>query len=179
MPSGVIFTVGHSTRSFEELVALLGAAGVTELIDVRRFPASRRHPHFDRAALEGALPQAGIGYDWLGAELGGRVKPSVPVEQSRNAAWQVPAFRAYADAMPGDAFRRGLAALERHAAARPSAFMCAERVWWSCHRRLISDALTVRGWQVVHLIDADHRQPHALTEFARVVDGELSYPALL
>jgi uncharacterized protein (DUF488 family) len=179
MPAGTVFTVGHSTRSVGDLVTVLRAAEVAQLIDVRRFPASRRHPHFNRDALQAALPGRGIAYDWLGGELGGRVKPSVPVEQSRNAAWQVPAFRAYADAMPSATFQSGLAELERLAAARPAAFMCAERLWWSCHRRLIADALTVRGWQVVHLIDVGQRQPHALTEFARVVDGALSYPALL
>lgn len=179
MSAGTVFTVGHSTRSFDELVALLRAAGVTALIDVRRFPASRRHPHFNRAALASVLPASGIAYHWLGAELGGRVKPSVPAERSRNAGWQVAAFRAYADAMPAAEFSRGLVELEARAAARPSAFMCAERVWWSCHRRLIADALTVRGWSVVHLIDSDHQQAHALTEFARVVDGELTYPTLL
>src|SRR5262245_30427594 len=92
MPARTVFTVGHSTRSVDDLVTLLRAADVAQLIDVRRFPASRRHPRFNRAALQAALSVVGITYEWLGAELGGRLKPSVPAEQSRNGAWQVPAF---------------------------------------------------------------------------------------
>jgi uncharacterized protein (DUF488 family) len=173
-----VFTVGHSTRTADELVAILRDAGVEVLADVRRFPASRRHPQHNRGALERTLPE-GIAYVWLGESLGGRVRQTVPAEGSRNNGWDVPAFRYYADAMATPEFRAALDGLETIARARPTACMCAERLWWSCHRRLIADALTVRGWSVVHLLEREKRQPHRLTEFARVVDGELTYPGLV
>ena len=176
---GTIYTVGHSTRAIGELIEMLNGAGVGQLVDVRRFPSSRRYPQFDRAALERSTAEAGIAYHFLGDRLGGRVAESVPAERSRNAAWQVAAFRHYADAMAAPPFQAGIAALETLAHEQATAFMCAERLWWSCHRRLIADYLTVRGWSVVHLIDPTTRHPHELPEFARVVDGELSYPALL
>jgi uncharacterized protein (DUF488 family) len=174
-----IYTLGHSTRSESELIALLHDAGVAAVADVRRFPASRRHPQHNRGALERTLPAAGIAYVWLGEALGGRVRQTVSPERSHNTGWTVPAFRYYADAMSTPAFRAGFAELEALAAAQPTAFMCAERLWWSCHRRLIADRLTVRGWLVVHLFDPGHRRPHTLTEFARIVDGELTYPSLV
>jgi uncharacterized protein (DUF488 family) len=174
-----IHTIGHSTRSADELVAVLRAAGVTALADVRRFPASRRHPQHNRGALEHTLPAAGIAYTWLGESLGGRRRQTVPTERSRNNGWNVPAFRYYADAMSTPEFRAGIDHLEALGRSQPTAFMCAERLWWSCHRRLIADQLTVRGWSVIHLLDEKTRQPHTLTEFARVVDGELTYPSLV
>lgn len=174
-----VFTIGHSTRGFGELLEVLRAAGVEGIADVRRFPASRRHPQFNRGTLERELPGVGIAYAWFGETLGGRMPARLPAEQSPNAAWQVAAFRHYADAMTTPSFREGLAALERFAAVQPTAVMCAERLWWSCHRRLLADALLVRGWTVEHLLDAGHRQTHELTEFARVRDGVLTYPALL
>jgi len=174
-----LYTLGHSTRSADELTAVLRDMDVTALADVRRYPASRRHPQHNRGTLEHALPAAGVAYLWLGDSLGGRVRQTVPAECSRNTGWTVAAFRYYADAMDTPEFRAGILQLETLARAQPTAFMCAERLWWSCHRRLIADMLTVRGWTVVHLFDPGHRQTHALTEFARVVDGELTYPSLL
>lgn len=173
-----VYSIGHSTRSLPELLAVLHEAGVVALADVRRFPSSRRHPQFNRGDLERTLPADGIAYAWLGETLGGRVKQLVPAGESRNNAWQVAAFRYYADAMTTDDFRAGIDALEALARARPTAFMCAERLWWQCHRRLIADCLTVRGWHVVHLLDVGTRQDHTLTEFARVEDGVLTYPTL-
>jgi len=175
----VIHTIGHSTRSADELVTVLRAAGVTALADVRRFPASRRHPQHNRGALEHTLPAAGIAYVWLGESLGGRRRQTVPTERSRNNGWNVPAFRYYADAMNTPEFLAGSEQLEALGHSRPTAFMCAERLWWSCHRRLIADLLTVRGWSVVHLLGEGQQQPHVLTEFARVVAGELTYPSLV
>jgi uncharacterized protein (DUF488 family) len=177
--TAVVYTVGHSTRSAEELTAVLLDAGVQAVADVRRFPASRRYPQHNRGALERALPATGIAYAWLGEALGGRRPESVPPERSLNRGWRVAAFRHYADAMSSAEFAAGIAALEQLARARPTAVMCAERLWWSCHRRLIADLLTVRGWSVVHLLDVGQQQPHRLTEFARVVDGELTYPGLV
>ena len=174
-----IYTVGHSMRTADELVTVLRDAGVQALADVRRFPASRRHPQHNRGALERALPEAGIAYVWLGESLGGRLRQTVPAERSRNNGWDVPAFRYYADAMSTPEFRAGIAALEALARSHPAAFMCAERLWWQCHRRLIADRLTVGGWSVVHLLDVGKQQPHRLTEFAQVVDGDLTYPGLV
>ena len=174
-----IYTVGHSTRSAEELIGMLSEAGVRALVDVRRFPASRRHPQHNRAALEARLGEVGVAYHWLGEALGGRVPQRLPPEHSPNAAWQVAAFRHYADAMTTASFRAGIATLEAIARTQPTAFMCAERLWWSCHRRLIADYLTVRGWPVVHLLAIGKHDPHRLPDFARVVDGELTAPPLV
>lgn len=179
MSRDVIYSAGHSTRSGQDLVLLLREAGVTALADVRRFPASRRHPQFDRGALERELEKAGIGYRWLGESLGGRRKQLVETEASPNRAWQVAAFRHYADAIPTAEFQAGLAALEGIGRERPTAFLCAERLWWQCHRRILADVLVVRGWQVVHLLDHGKRDEHRLTEWARVEDGVLTYPSLL
>ncbi len=140
--SARIFTVGHSNRSPDALVALLRAAGVQAVADVRRFPRSRRWPWFDRAALEAALPAQGLAYRWLGDALGGYARPPYP------AYVHTPAFA------------QGLARLEALARAAPLAVLCAERDWRHCHRRFIADALCRRGWAVVHLLDPDHREPH-------------------
>jgi uncharacterized protein (DUF488 family) len=177
--TSVVRTIGHSTRTAEELIDVLCDAGVEVLVDVRRFPASKRHPQHNRGALEHALADAGLAYVWLGESLGGRRRQTVRAEQSRNNGWDVAAFRYYADAMSTPEFQAGLAELETLARARPTACMCAERLWWSCHRRLIADLLSVRGWSVVHLLDVGKQQPHRLTEFARVEGGELTYPSLV
>lgn len=122
-----LFSVGHSTRNLEELVMLLREAGVEAIADVRRFPASRRHPQFRREALEAELAACGIRYEWLGQSLGGRRRETIPVEESPNRAWQVPAFRHYADAMVTPEFLRGVERIEALARAAPTAFLCAER----------------------------------------------------
>ena len=172
-----VFTAGHSTRTIEELVALLDGAGVRAVADVRRFPASRRHPHFAREALAASLEAAGIAYHWLGASLGGRMRETIPADRSPNGAWKVAAFRHYADALDSPEVTAGLARLEEIAAAMPTAFLCAERLWWQCHRRIVADALHVRGWHVVHLLEPGKRDVHALPDFARVERGRLTYPA--
>lgn len=174
-----VYSVGHSNREAKALLALLSRAGIAVVADVRRVPASRRHPWFARAALDADLAVAGIRYAWLGDGLGGRRSPERPVEASRNGALRDAAFRAYADAFDGDAFRRDLRALEELATAAPTAFLCAERDWRRCHRRLLADVLTTRGWQVIHLVDEDRREPHRLHEWARVDGTDVSYPALL
>jgi uncharacterized protein (DUF488 family) len=174
-----IYTAGHSTRTLAELATLLESAGVKALADVRRFPASRRHPQHNRGELERGLASLGIGYEWLGEELGGRRSQMVPPEQSPNRAWQVAAFRNYADAMATPAF---LAAVERfEALARrvPTAFLCAEKLWWQCHRRLLADLMLARGWRVVHLLEPGESHDHRLSEWARVEDGMVRYPALV
>lgn len=167
-----IFTLGHSTRELDELIHVLRTHGVELLVDVRRFPASRRHPHFNRERLEGALQDAGVDYLWRGEALGGKRSGR---KGSPHTAWKVKGFAAYADHLETAEFERAAAELERLARERPTAFLCAELRWESCHRRLISDWLTVRGWEVVHLIDARRTEPHRLPEFARVEDGRLLY----
>jgi uncharacterized protein (DUF488 family) len=167
-----ILTVGHSTHPIERFAALLEGAGVEMIADVRRFPGSRRHPQFAREALDATLGRAGIAYEWLGEELGGRrrARPDSP-----NDAWRVGAFRGYADHMQGAEFARGLARLEALAGERRTAFMCAEGDWRRCHRRLIADALSARGWRVVHVLPDGRRADHELPGFATVAAGRLSY----
>ena len=174
-----IWSAGHSNRSAGELVALLADAGIAGVADVRRFPVSRRFPQHSRARLEASLAAAGIGYDFLGDALGGRREPTLPPERSRNAALTDPALRAFADALETPELAAGLARLEALAAARPTALLCAERDWRDCHRRIVSDALAARGWQVVHLLRPAESEPHAIDPRARVEDGRVSYPTLL
>lgn len=152
------FTVGHGTRSTDDLVGVLRVAGAARVIDVRRFPASRRHPHFERSALERDLAARGIAYEWRGTELGGRRSRR---SGSRHTALTNPSLRGYADYMDGDEFARALDRLQGDAREDPPfALMCAETLWWRCHRKLIADALTLRGIAVVHAIDERTLQPH-------------------
>lgn len=153
---------------------MLHEAGVERLVDVRRFPGSRRHPQFAREALAAALGESVIAYEHA-PELGGR---RVPRPGSPHAAWRNAGFRGYADHMETAEFQEALADLERDAAERPTALLCAEAVPWRCHRRLIADALSARGWEVVHLLAPGRSEPHALHPDARVLpDGRLLYTA--
>jgi uncharacterized protein (DUF488 family) len=167
-----VFTVGHGNRPIEELIGVLQDAGIQCLVDVRAFPASRRHPHFARAALEQSLPGAGILYVWEGQALGGRRKPAA---DSPHAALRHPAFRAYADHMTTGTFREGIERLTGVARTVPAAIMCAERLPWQCHRFLISDYLIAEGYEVVHLINPGKRQEHRLNPIARLRSGQLVY----
>jgi uncharacterized protein (DUF488 family) len=148
-------------------MTLLAAHGIAGVADVRRYPGSRRHPHFTREALADSLGAAGVRYDWLPA-LGGR---RTPRPDSRHGAWREASFRAYADHMDTAEFRDGLATLLELAAARPTAVLCAEAVPWRCHRQLISDALVARGVTVLHVLDEGPSRPHTLSRIARL-DGE-------
>ena len=168
-----IYTVGHSTRSAEELLAILGDAGVRLIADVRAFPSSRRHPQFNRGALAAWLGSAGIGYRHFPG-LGGR---RTPIPGSVNGGWHERSFQGYADHMSSEEFQRALADLEAVASESATAIMCAEALWWRCHRRLISDALVVQGWQVEHLGIGGHPELHSLPDFAVVgPGGMLTYP---
>jgi uncharacterized protein (DUF488 family) len=142
--------------------------------DVRRFPGSRRWPQYGRDRLAAALAARGIDYRHLPG-LGGRRRDRL--ESSPNTAWQVEAFNAYADHMQSAEFQSALAALEELASAERTALMCAEALPWQCHRRLIADALVARGWQVENVLSAGHTRPHVMTEFARVSEGRVTYPA--
>ena len=172
-PGGEILTVGHSNHEEQEFVELLRATGVDLIADVRRYPGSRRQPHFERTALAGVLLEAGIGYRWLGESLGGRRKP---VPDSPNDGWESDQFRGYADHMATDEFTAGLAELEKLGRQQRVAIMCAEAWWVRCHRRLIADALTARGWRVLHLAANGKLEEHRLTDFAVVEDGAVNYP---
>jgi uncharacterized protein (DUF488 family) len=166
-----LFTIGHSTRSFEELLGLLKREGVSHLVDVRAFPTSARHPHFNRSHLERALPEHLVRYTHFPA-LGGRRKVR---RDSHNTLWRNAGFRGYADYMETREFDQALDELLQAAAAEPTAIMCAEAVPWRCHRSLISDAATARGVEVRHIMDAG-AQPHRLTTFGRVDDeGRVHY----
>jgi uncharacterized protein (DUF488 family) len=171
-PANVIYTVGHSTHPLDEFVGLLRNAGVEALADVRRYPGSRRQPHFNREALAEALPAAGIAYAHLEG-LGGR-RDVVP--RSPNRGWDNEAFVAYADHMATPEFAAGVADLEVLARERVTAVMCAEAPWWRCHRRLLADALLVRGWTVRHIDPTGRVTDHALTDFAVVERGTITYP---
>jgi uncharacterized protein (DUF488 family) len=154
-----VWTIGHSTRTADEFEQVLAAHGIRAVADVRRFPGSRRHPHFGRDALAATLPRAGVEYAWMPA-LGGRRRPR---PDSRNLAWRNLAFRGYADYMETAEFAAALDELLVLARRLPTAVMCAELLWWRCHRRLVADALVHRGLTVVHIRDETHRDVHSAT----------------
>jgi uncharacterized protein (DUF488 family) len=169
-----IWTIGHSNRSLDDLLALLTGEQIEVVADIRRFPASRAHPHFNAYALAAALKPQGIDYEHRAA-LGGRRTTRLP--DSPNTAWRVDAFNRYADYMSSNEFSTALAELAAAAAERRTAMMCSEAVPWRCHRRLVSDALIVRGWKVFDIVGQGPARPHALTPFAHVEQGRLTYPA--
>jgi uncharacterized protein (DUF488 family) len=167
-----IWTIGHSTREIDVFISLLEENGIKLLADVRSLPGSKRYPQFNREALAESLNAHGIRYEHL-PELGGRRKPS---PDSRNTAWRNASFRGYADYMETEEFRTGIQRLVDLARdAGPIAIMCAEAVWWRCHRALISDYLKVRGIEVLHILDANKIEQHPFTSAACIVDGALSY----
>ncbi len=170
-----VWTIGHSTRSSEEFTALLMTHKIKLLVDVRSFPGSRRYPQFNRTTLSETLPEVGVMYAHL-PSLGGRRKPNV---DSKNTAWKNASFRAYADYMETEEFKEGIKELLELAREDRTAIMCAEAVWWRCHRSLIADYLKAQGLLVTHIIDSTHTQPHPYTSAARIVDGDLSYEGLL
>ena len=165
------YSVGHGTRPVDDLIAVLREAGVKSMADIRSVPGSRRHPQFGLAPLRDALAKAGIDYVHLRG-LGGRRDA---LANSRHTALTVDAFRGYADHMTSDDFKRDLGLLEERAKKTPTAFMCAETQWEECHRRMLSDVLTARGWDVTHLLSLGKSEPHRLWDVARVVDGDLVY----
>lgn len=166
-----IWTIGHSTRSASEFGDVLAAYDIELLIDVRRFPGSRRLPQFESSALATFLASRGIEYAWI-ASLGGRRRAAA---DSPNTGWRHPAFRAYADHIATEEFAEGLFELMMLATGMRTAIMCAEVLWWRCHRRIISDVLTSLGWTVTHIRDAEHSETHELRAPGRVVRGRLVY----
>jgi uncharacterized protein (DUF488 family) len=166
-----IWTVGHSTRSFAEFLDILVSAAITCIADVRRFPASRRYPHFNQDRLADALAAAHIRYLTV-PDLGGRRRPQ---PDSRNTAWRNRSFRGYADYMDTDAFRQGITQVLTEAATQRVALMCSEAVWWRCHRALIADYLKAEGYVVIHLLSTNTHEIHPFTPLAQIRDGQLTY----
>lgn len=171
--AGTLWTIGHSNRPWDVFAAMLGEAGIEVLADIRRFAGSRRNPQFSRDVMPSALADAGIRY-WPLPAMGGRRKPDA---DSPNTAWRVEAFRAYADHMASPEYIAAREALMAEALLRRTSVMCAEALWWQCHRRLVSDDFVARGWTVLHLMAPGKAVPHVLNPDAVMVDGVLRYPA--
>jgi uncharacterized protein (DUF488 family) len=172
-PALTIFTIGHSTHPIADFIGLLESHGVSQLIDIRTIPKSRRNPQFNSDALAASLHRAGIAYIHIKA-LGGLRHPK---PDSINLAWRNAGFRGYADYMQTPEFAAGLDRAIELARQRPTALMCAEAVPWRCHRSLVSDALVVRGIRVLEIISAAQPKEHELTSFARVHGNQITYPA--
>lgn len=170
-----VWTIGHSNLPLDRFLAILRAHEIEVVADVRRFPGSRRHPHVGKEQLAAALAAAGIGYVHL-PELGGR-RPAR--RDSPNTAWQNASFRGYADHMETEEFAAGIERLLSIAKEHRTAIMCAEALWWQCHRGLIADYLKAHGHEVLHILSAEKVEPHPYTSAASIVDGRLSYRGLL
>jgi len=166
-----IWTIGHSTRTFEEFVDIVKSFQIEVVADIRSYPGSKRYPHFNKEALEVSLPENNLKYIHL-RELGGRRKAK---PDSINTGWRHVAFRGYADYMETNAFKNGIIELEDIAGKERTAYMCSEAVWWRCHRSLVSDYLKVNGWTVMHIMGLGKSEEHPYTSPARIVNGHLVY----
>jgi uncharacterized protein (DUF488 family) len=166
-----IWTIGHSNRSIEDLLALLTAHQIQALADIRKLPGSKRYPHFNQEELSHSLKSKGIEYHWF-ESLGGRRKPS---PHSKNTAWRNKAFQGYADYMESQEFASAIDSLSKIAREKKTVIMCSEAVWWSCHRSLVSDYMKVRGAEVLHIMGPGSPKPHPYTSAAQIKDGLLSY----
>lgn len=173
MASKQIWTIGHSTRTIDEFVQILQSFNIKFLADIRRYPGSRRYPHFNREALEKALWNHKIDYGHF-ESLGGRRSPH---KDTKNTAWRLAAFRGYADYMETAEFKEGISNLKKVALQQRTVYMCSEAVWWSCHRSLVSDYLKSLGWEVIHIMGLNKSEEHPYTKPARIVNGKLSYSA--
>lgn len=166
-----IYTIGHSTHSLETFIDMLRAFGIMTLVDVRRFPGSRKYPHFNKENLEAALKKAEIHYKHL-EDLGGRRKVQ---NDSKNSRWRNDSFRGYADYMETKDFEKAVARLEIIALKQVTAYMCSEAVWWRCHRSMISDYLKAKGWEVLHIMAVNKAEEHPYTSAARIVGDHIFY----
>src|SRR5690554_2078058 len=166
-----IWTIGHSTHPIDEFLLILKSFQIETLVDVRSLPGSRKFPQFNKEALEISMPENNIAYFHL-LGLGGRRKTS---KQSKNTAWRLASFRGYADYMETDAFINAIQELEEMGKSKRTVYMCAEAVWWSCHRSLISDYLKFHGWKVHHIMGMGKAQEHPYTRPARIKDNRLDY----
>jgi len=167
-----LYTIGHSTRSLDELVSALKAHGIETLVDIRAFPMSRRLPHFNRESLETELPKQGIHYLWMKA-LGGYRKSTR--EDSPHTALRSANFRNYADYTLTAQFQQAMTELLHLAGNSPTAYMCAERVYFRCHRMIVSDWLVARGHEVLHIDAEGPTRPHKMTSEARMIEGQMIY----
>lgn len=172
--TSTIWTIGHSTRSAQDFNQILKSHGIGALVDVRSFPGSRRYPHFNREELSRSLLLSGIDYHHL-PSLGGRRSPK---PDSKNTAWKNASFRAYADHMESLEFKNGIKEVLQISAEKRTTIMCAEALWWRCHRSLISDYLKASGIEVIHIGDEKRTEAHPYTSAARIVEGRLSYEGL-
>jgi len=170
-----IYTIGHSTRPIEEFVGLLKQYGIECLADIRRWPSSRKWPQFNRPALQESMEAAGIEYEWI-EDLGGR-RHKTADPHSPNTGLTSPGFRNYADYMLTDQFREAIDRLIAEASEKTIAIMCAERLFWKCHRKLVSDFLVSLGIRVLHIIDERTLHEHKPTSYAHVEPGRVTYPA--
>ncbi|HXH18184.1 MAG TPA: DUF488 domain-containing protein [Chitinophagales bacterium] len=171
MQSNSIWTIGHSTRTLDEFIAILQSFHIELLADIRSYPGSGRFPHFNKEALKLSLKNTGIGYIHF-PELGGRRKPH---PDSVNRAWRNEAFRGYADYMQTEDFKKAISRLENLAYEQCTAYMCSEAVWWRCHRALVSDYLKIQGWTVMHIMQEGEAAEHPFTAPAKAVQGKLFY----
>jgi len=171
MEGKTIWTIGHSTKSLSEFLEMLQSFQIELLVDIRRFPGSKRYPQFNKEALQVSLSENKIEYKHI-EKLGGRRKP---VSNSHNNAWRLEAFRGYADYMETDEFHQAVEQLELLAEEKKVAYMCSEAVWWSCHRSLVSDYLKFKGWLVMHIMGVNKSQEHPYTKPARIEDNKLVY----
>ena len=170
----IIWTIGHSTRPFDEFVAMLNSFKIELVADIRSYPGSRKFPQYNRETLEISLPQNNIQYIHL-RNLGGRRKVN---PDSKNTRWKHAAFRGYADYMETGAFKEGTEELEKIAIKHRTAYMCSEAVWWRCHRSMVSDYLKIQGWKVMHIMGIGKEDEHPYTTAAKIVNGKLSYEEL-
>lgn len=166
-----IWTIGHSTRTKDEFIAMLQSFNIEMVADVRHYPGSRKFPQFNKEEIRVSLSQNNIGYTHI-VELGGRRKANI---ESQNTVWRHPAFRAYADYMETGSFKEGITLLEDIATKARTAYMCSEAVWWRCHRSMISDYLKVNGWKVMHIMAIAKAEEHPYTAPAKIVNGALTY----
>ena len=166
-----IWTIGHSTHPLEEFVEWLKAHEIEALVDIRRYPGSRRYPHFNKDALAVSLPKNDIFYYHF-EQLGGRRKAR---PDSVNQVWRHPSFRGYADYMETEDFKATVEDLKEIASEKKTAVMCSEAVWWSCHRSMVSDYLKAEGWEVLHIMSPDKTTEHPYTKPAKIEDGKLVY----
>ena len=171
MKNKQIWTIGHSTRTFEEFVAMLQSFDIELVADIRSYPGSRRYPHFNKEILSPTLPENGMEYLHIPG-LGGRRKTR---SDSKNTGWRHDAFRGYADYMETNEFETAVKDLEHLGSDKRVAFMCSEAVWWRCHRSMVSDWLKMNGWTVWHIMGSGKQQEHPYTAPARIVDGLLDY----
>ena len=166
-----IYTVGHSTPTIEVFLSMLESFDIKTIVDIRRFPGSRKFPQFNQDNLKIALEEAGMQYISM-LDLGGRRKPT---NDSKNTIWKNESFRGYADYMETAAFENAVVKLEEIALKQTTAYMCSEAVWWRCHRSMVSDYLKAKGWTVLHIMNIAKVQKHKYTEPARIVDGKVYY----